>query len=205
MGLDKADATAEKTGNSRAWWLPAIMLLLAAVLLLGGEAARLAFRFDPLAIQSGEVWRLVSGHLVHLGTAHFSLNAAGLALVWYLVGDAFDARQWLLVSAGCVLTMDLGFWFLSPQLGWYVGLSGLLHGFLAAGLTQRLWRPEPETLVLAVLLLGKLAWEQLGGPLPGSEVAAGGPVVVDAHLFGAFGGSLMATLPGIRVRPAAPI
>jgi len=178
---------------------------LALLLLLGGETAREGFRFDRTGIASGELWRLATGHFVHLGWPHFALNAAGLGLVWYLVGNVFDWRQWLVIGAVSVLTMDLGLWYFDPELGWYVGLSGLLHGILAAGLTERLRKPDAGTLLLAALLLGKLAWEQISGPLPGSEGTAGGTVVVDSHLFGALGGALTALALRIRVRPAAPI
>ena len=82
---------------------------------------------------------------------------------------------------------------------WYVGLSGLLHGLLAAGITTKLRQPDGETLLLAGLLIGKLVWEQFGGPLPGSEVTSGGPVVVNAHLYGALGGCLGALLARVRV------
>lgn len=205
MGLDKVDLNTVKSAAIRVWWLPVVILLLAMVLMPGGEATRVGFRFDRSGIQSGELWRLVTGHFVHLGWSHFALNAAGLGLVWYLVGGNFDWRRWLLVAAVCLFAMDVGLWFLNPDLGWYVGLSGLLHGILAAGLAERLRQPDKEALVLAALLLGKLAWEQLSGPLPGSEGTAGGPVVVDAHLFGALGGALTALMLRIRVRPAAPI
>jgi membrane associated rhomboid family serine protease len=84
-------------------------------------------------------------------------------------------------------------------------LSGLLHGILAAGLVERLRKPETETIVLTLLLVGKLVWEQLSGPLPGSEGTAGGTVVVDSHLFGALGGAAAAFFLRNRVRPAAPI
>jgi rhomboid family GlyGly-CTERM serine protease len=81
-----------------------------------------------------------------------------------------------------------------PGLDWYVGLSGVLHGLFAAG-ALRHWRERPAAaaLMLAVLA-GKLLWEQLLGPLPGTSSVAGGPVIVDAHLFGALGGCLGALL-----------
>jgi len=54
-----------------------------------------------------------------------------------------------------------------------------------------------------LLLLGlKLAWEQLAGPLPGSEALSGGPVVVDAHLYGTSAGLLGVWLLELRRRPA---
>jgi len=84
-------------------------------------------------------------------------------------------------------------------------LSGLLHGTLAAGLMEKLRKPDREALILMLLLLAKLAWEQFSGPLPGSESTAGGTVVVDSHLFGALGGVVAAILLRIRVRHTASI
>jgi rhomboid family GlyGly-CTERM serine protease len=104
-----------------------------------------------------------------------------------------------------VAFIDAGLWFFHPELQWYVGLSGLLHGILAAGLIAT-WRPaRAEMIALAALLIAKLVWEQTVGPMPGSEGSSGGTVIVDAHLYGTVGGVLMAILILIRVRRAAPI
>ena len=205
MGLHKIERSAQDAPQTGRWLLPGILLATAIVLSLVGESALEWFRFDRDGIGSGEIWRLVTGHLVHLGWPHFALNAAGLLLVWYLVGDVYDWRGWLLVATLAIVTMDIGLWVLKPGLTWYVGLSGLLHGMLAAGLVAKLRHPDRETLALAVLLLGKLVWEQVSGPLPGSESTAGGNVIVDSHLFGAVGGVLAAILLRIRVRSAASI
>ncbi len=205
MGLYELKRNGGETPGPGRWLLPGAMLLVAVFLLFGGELAREWLRFDRQGIRSGEVWRLLTGHFVHLGGPHLALNAAGLALVWYLVGDAYDVRRWALVCLLSVLTMDIGLWVFDPDLQWYVGLSGLLHGILAAGLIVALEKPDIETLALLLLLIGKLAWEQFGGPLPGSEATAGGRVVVDSHLFGAIGGAVAATWLRIRVRNATPI
>ena len=45
--------------------------------------------------------------------------------------------------------------------------------------------------ILLMLVIIKLAYEQLWGPMPGSESTAGGKVVVDAHLYGAIFGFVM--------------
>ncbi|MCP5092360.1 MAG: rhombosortase [Gammaproteobacteria bacterium] len=205
MGLHKIERSAQDVPETGLWLLPGILLAIAILLSLGGETALGWFRFDRGGIGSGEVWRLVTGHLVHLGWPHFALNAVGLLLVWYLVGNAYNWREWLLVSMLAIVTMDIGFWVFEPGLAWYVGLSGLLHGMLAAGLVAKLRHPDKETLALAILLLGKLVWEQVSGPLPGSESTSGGSVIVDSHLYGALGGVLAAILLRIRVRPTAPI
>ena len=75
---------------------------------------------------------------------------------------------------------------------WYVGLSGVLHGALAAGAVAW-WRYESKllALLLSAIFAGKLAWEQWHGALP---LSGDLPVVVDAHLYGALGGALAGVL-----------
>lgn len=154
-----------------------------------GSAGRLLLRWEREAIAGGEWWRLVTGHFAHLNLGHLALNLAGLALVWMLVGGRYRPLGWWLVIAVCLATMDAGFWFIDSHLSWYVGLSGLLHGLLLAGTVDRLREAPLESAVLGLLVAAKLAWEQYAGPLPGSEASTGGPVVVNAHLYGAVAGA----------------
>lgn len=206
MGSSKRERNIDIAAAGSAWRWPVAVLILATLLLFGGDTAREWLRFEREAIGTGEVWRLVTGHLVHLGGAHFMLNAVGLGLVWYLVGASFRAAEWTIVAIVSVGAIDLGLWFVNTQLEWYVGLSGLLHGVLAAGLLAGLRQPRLEMLALGVLLLAKLGWEQFNGPLPGSESTSGGPVVVAAHLYGTVGGALAGLLLVlIRVRPVSRI
>lgn len=206
MGLIKSEAKADLVRSARAWQLPAVILIVATLLLFGGDTVREWLRFEREAIGHGELWRLVTGHLVHLGWSHFALDAVGLVLVWYLVGDAFKGVGWAGIALASVCAMDAGFWFINPELRWYVGLSGVLHGILAAGIVVSLQRPQKELIALGLLLVAKLGWEQLYGPLPGSEGSSGGPVVVVAHLYGAIGGGLAGVLAlVIRVRSATQI
>ncbi len=186
--------------HSGRWIVPSLLLAVAAATAFGGDEYRELLRFDRVWIAQGESWRLLTGHVAHLGWPHLSVNAAGLILVWFLVGDRFTVSEWWLVVGVAVFMINLGLWFLSPALIWYVGLSGLLHGLLAAGIVVRLRQFDGETLLLAALLIGKLAWEQFGGPLPGSEATSGGNVVVDAHLYGALGGAIGAMPARIRVK-----
>ena len=92
---------------------------------------------------------------------------------------------------------------LEPQLEWYVGLSGVLHGALAAGAIGW-WRHESKPLALALtaVLVGKLAWEQWQGALP---LSGDMPVVVDAHLYGAIGGALAGACAGTAIIARLPI
>jgi rhomboid family GlyGly-CTERM serine protease len=186
MGLALAGETSSR---GQGWGWPLALAVLAVALETAG--LREVLRWDRAAIDGGEFWRLLAGHLVHLGWSHLLMNVLGLVLVWLLVGAAFSAIGWVVVLALSVAAIDAGFWWLSPELGWYVGLSGVLHGILAAGAVTTLFRDPERRLeagVLIVLVAAKLLFEQLAGPVPGSNAVAGGAVVVDAHLYGAIAG-----------------
>lgn len=194
-----ASIQARKDGGIGAWWPALAVALPALVLALAGEDARLLLRWERASLAAGEYWRLVSGHFVHLGWSHLGLNLAGLGLVWLLVGRRFGAPAWLVIIAATLAGIDLGFWYLEPQLAWYVGLSGLLHGVLAAGVLAGIRQAPSESLVLGLGLAAKLVYESAVGPLPGSEATAGGAVIVSAHLYGAVAGGLCAVLVLISV------
>jgi rhomboid family GlyGly-CTERM serine protease len=179
--------------------------LIAVLLQAGGGIVRETLAYDRSAIGAGEVWRLLSAHFVHLGWSHLLLNLAGLALVSWIVGRRFDWARWIWIGFMTIAAIDAGFWFFYPELEWYVGLSGVLHGLLVAGLFAGLVQRDREAVILTLFVIAKLAWEQLAGPLPGSESSSGGVVIVDAHLYGAIGGLAGALLCWRSVRPSTAI
>lgn len=185
-------------GNSRvisptqAAWLLGLLTAAVVLLALGGQPWQEALRYERAAVLSGEYWRLVTGHFVHGTAQHLILNVAGLALIAFVFGRNCSLSGWLLVLLLSIVTIDVGFVFFEPQLDWYVGFSGVLHGALAAGAILW-WRRQSKAYAAVVgLVLGaKLLWEQWQGALPFSGDM---PVIVDAHLYGALGGALAATL-----------
>ena len=185
-------------------WLVPGVVLLAAVLIAGFDADSL-LRYERTAIGRGEAWRFVSGHFAHLGTPHLAMNAAGLVLVWLLVGHSAAWWQWLLVLSATIAGIDAAFWWFEPQLEWYVGLSGVLHGLLVFGLLCSWETGKLENTLLLIALVAKLGYEQLAGPLPGSAETAQGPVVVNAHLYGAIAGACCAAAAWIRANSSRTI
>jgi rhomboid family GlyGly-CTERM serine protease len=167
-------------------WLIGALLSTVVLLAFSGNTARLVLRYERDAILNGQAWRLLTGHLVHGNAWHLTLNVAGMGLVALLFGRDYSPWQWLVVLLASIAAIDAGFVFYEPQLEWYVGLSGVLHGAIAAGL-MAWWHYEnrPLTLTVAILLTLKLIWEQQRGALPFSGDM---PVIVDAHLYGALGG-----------------
>ena len=171
-----------------------ICLLTAAF----GEAARNSLRYERIALADGEWWRVLTGHLVHLGPAHTLLNLAGFAALVWLFLDEIRPREWLLSGAVAGVGIALGLYLRAPETQWYVGLSGVLHGWFALGAARTCTsRPQFGFVMLLGLCL-KLLWEQLSGTLPFTQALEIGPVIVDAHLYGALAGALFYVISMLR-------
>ncbi len=165
----------------------AVLLLLPEI---NGDATRAALRYERMAIAAGEWWRLITAHFVHIDLEHTLLNILGVVLMWAIFARDFSPRQWLLVTTVVLLTIDAGLWFHDTDVDWYVGASGALHGFMAAGTYVHVRRGDLDGWILVVFIVLKLGCEQLHGVLPFAE--SGMPVVLNAHLYGAIGGLIAA-------------
>lgn len=189
--------------RAHAFLLPILLTLCVTLVMVFGSAANDWLRFDRDAILHGEVWRLLTAHLAHLTWSHLAMNVAGLWLIWLLFGKGLSTRYWLLILVGSAVGVSLGLLAFRADILWYVGLSGVLHGLFISGCLMDLRSGRKDALLLLVLIVIKLAWEQASGPLPGSEATAGGKVVVDAHLYGAICGAVL-ILPALFRRRTAP-
>lgn len=158
-----------------------------------------AVYFQRQQIAQGELWRLLSGHFVHLNWSHFGLNMAGLFMVWLFFRHYQRQVDWLLAIVLIALMCSAGL-YADGQLASYVGFSGVLHGLFLLGALYERRRYPLSGLVLLGLLLGKLIWEQWQGALPGSEALSGGRVAVNAHLYGALAGLLYYLLAGVLIK-----
>ena len=148
-----------------------------------------ALRYDRSAILSGELWRILTGNLTHADMNHLIINIVGLWILWLIFSNE-QRKQYEMLIAIIFTSIGTctGLLLLEPQLKWYVGLSGALHGLFAAGIIIS-FKSEPRFhLFMGLLLVTKLAYEQFMGPLPGSEKTITVPVIVNSHLYGAISG-----------------
>lgn len=156
-----------------------------------GAGALPVLRYERSAVLAGEAWRLLTGHLVHADLVHLGWNVLGVVIVAFLFARDYSWRQWLVILLVSTATTDLGFLLLEPQLEWYVGFSGVLHGLMAAGLVGWLRTSrDAVTWIVTGLFAAKLAWEHFAGPLPFTAASLDLPVVHEAHTYGAIGGAL---------------
>lgn len=150
--------------------------------------ASVQLRYDRNLIAQGEIWRLVTGHLLHLNWPHFWLNMGGVLIVAVFFRQDCSARQWLALILLSCLVISAGLYLFDPKMVWYMGLSGVLHSLFVVGAWYERRRFALSGNVLLVLLAAKLVYEQIGGGLAASETLIGAHVAVDAHLFGALAG-----------------
>ena len=169
------------------WRVP--LALAALLVLLQAIGLRDALEYERAAVLRGELWRLLTGNLVHLGWVHLSRDLAGLFLIWALLGLSLGEGSCLWVLLTSSLAVGVGLLAFSPGIVWYVGISGSLFGLFCAGALVQF--PE-HRLYAGALLLGMaaiIAWTWHAGALPGETVGLGGNVVPQAHLYGALGGA----------------
>lgn len=174
------------------WPVLALFAVITSLLFLG-QAAQELLRYSRPDILQGQWWRLLSGHLVHLNKMHGFMNLGALLLTIFIVGRQLSTLQWWLSGLAIALFISFGLWFISVDVEWYVGFSGVLHGLLGLGLLVSAVRGDRLHAITFVGLLIKVVYEQL----PGFDAnhlhdVINAAVVVDAHLYGFIAGVLLA-------------
>jgi rhomboid family GlyGly-CTERM serine protease len=169
---------------------PLGIAVLCIALAFGSDGARELFRYDRAALAEFELWRLATAHLIHLSAGHTALNVIALAIIAFLFDSVLDSLDWIVAASMSALAIDLGLYAGSPEVAWYVGLSGALHGIMVAGALALAVARSRFGAILLLIVVAKIAWENIAGPLPFSEATSGGPVVTEAHLYGAVGGAV---------------
>lgn len=168
-----------------------ILLLCLCLVLLQTMQSELMFQRTD--INNGEIWRIMTGNLVHTNTNHLLINLAGLAFMWPLFRGILTPKILHASLLLLVLAVGIGIYLFSEQLSWYAGLSGALYGLfiVAASLALRC----KNYLVSLPILIGipaKILWDSTNGGL--SEISSAlinAPIATDAHIYGLIAGILV--------------
>lgn len=156
---------------------------------VSGRPVLSLFEFDRLAIEQGELWRVLTAHLTHLSLNHAFMNLAAAGIVFYLLDPKESQRQQFLTWLWLFAFTGVGLLLGSPHLYTYSGLSGALHGaILVAMMTSPFYAKWVKWLVVSVLCM-KVGWEQ--SPIYNDMAnfdLVGGRTEPDAHLYGLIAG-----------------
>lgn len=98
--------------------------------------------------------------------------------------------RWFVLESLCVVLLRHQCWALlfSPDLIWYAGLSGALHGIFAWGACVDIKEKMKSGWLLLIGLAIKVGYEQIDGSSEQVANLIDAKVAVDAHLFGALTG-----------------
>lgn len=193
-------------------WLAALGVGCSALALTSLPDGMEILRYERSALASGELWRVLGAHFVHINTMHLLYNLLGLGLICELLWGALPARHGLGMLLCGALAVSAGIWWLQPQIAWYAGLSGALHALWAgcalagcwpagrvnsmpqlatsefpprrARLSRR-WIFRSALALLCIKLYGDWIWQ--ADAMAGVD---GLPVVSVSHLYGAAAGLL---------------
>ena len=189
--------------DTRRLQAPPVLAIAVDCVLLGGFAhvANPLLEYHREALEGLQLWRLLTAHAAHLGLTHGVLNGAALVLVWLIGRDSTSPREWAWLLLGSIAAVDAGLYWLSPDVGWYVGTSGALHGLLGGVAVLMLDRgARAYGIALLLALAAKLAWEQVSGGAMTTAALGDAPVVTVAHLYGAIGGVTVAVVLRVVTR-----
>lgn len=171
------------------------LFILIAILAAFEDSARELFRYDVGKMElQHQWWRLLTANLVHTNWIHWALNSLGLVLVWWIFHLQLKPLAWaILLLLLAPSHLYLLYWFV-PTMGWYVGFSGVLHGWLAAAAIFDLRGHFWVGWLLLGGLIAKVAWEQYYGSATGLSQLIEAKVATEAHLAGVICGTLLGLL-----------
>ncbi|RNC67989.1 MAG: rhombosortase [Desulfuromonadales bacterium] len=176
-------------------WVSLGLTAAAVALFLSPPLAELLV-YDREAIAAGEVWRLLTGHLVHFSREHLLGNGAAMLLTETFLrreGAGVPRRFWCIAP----LAVGLALFLFLTDLPIYGGLSGIACGaiVLLAGRWLRGGRPEQVAALLLLVGVGaKVLLEAYTcQPLLAAGTAPFVPVPL-AHLVGAAVGAFLAVM-----------
>ena len=133
-----------------------------------------ALRLSDEKIRKGEVWRLVSSALLHVGTFHILTNAAAFLIVGYVVETQIGAVKTLLcyLASAFISGLFMGFvYHLHDGEGASPGIYGLIAVFVILAVKNRtiLFSGVPVALLVVLAVYkGRRLFRQQDHPLRAS-------------------------------------
>lgn len=149
------------------------------------------FGLFPERVLQGELWRVLTGQLLHTNTNHLLLNLSGLLLVWALHGEHYRPTHLMAITVLSLIMIGILLLFYA-QYHHYAGFSGVLHALLIYGAILDVVKQDKTGWLLLGGIAFKVAYENIFGASSDTEAMIGAAVATEAHLIGVIVGCFLA-------------
>jgi len=163
------------------WWYVIGSLLIMVLLQVVDSQV---FRFEHDWIEQAEFWRVLTGHWIHFNWQHLLLNGLGLVLCVGITRPNWSISRWIVYNLLLASGISILFTWFNPELGWYVGYSGVLFGLFLLSAFELFKTERIMALLLGLGVCSKVALEQMSPMTLTTSDIIGVPVIIDAHLYG---------------------
>ena len=157
--------------------------------------------YQRQSLEQGQLWRLFSGHLVHLNDKHLILNLIAWVIVFFLGVNYLSLSRWIVLSLVLMLSISVGLYYFVPEVLYYGGLSGVLHGYFAYILVEWIKNKQRLSWIILLLLIAKVLAENFSDMGSSTTEYLELRVVTEAHLIGIMVGIIAALFPSHPPEP----
>jgi hypothetical protein len=163
-----------------------------------------SLQYQSDATPPDKVLLAFAGQFAHMSTQHLSLNLLGLLMLAWGFAPWRTLKKDLMFFTAGFFGVALGL-LLHPEVLWYKGLSGALHGLFLGYAAQILIcdTRKPVKWVAVLLIIGAVfkLWLELNQPglIPGVG-SNQEPVLHAAHRWGALAGMIVGVACGVSIR-----
>ena len=166
--------------SSNGYYVLVSFLLMVCLQIIDSQS----FRFQQDWVQKAEFWRVVTAHWIHFNWQHLLLNGLGLVLCVGIARPTWSIGRWTVYNLLLAIGISMLFTWFNPELGWYVGYSGVLFGVFLLSAFELFKTERIMALLLGLGVCSKVALEQMSPMTVTSSDIIGVPVIIDAHLYG---------------------
>ena len=168
-----------------------IVGLISSLLWLTGSSGLDALSYQRDAVNTGQLWRLLTGHFVHSNGWHLLLNLVSLMMIGLLFSQHLSLLLWAVAFIASGLIISACYFFIAPQYQYYIGLSAILYGVIIIGALLDL---KQQTLIAALVLVvvtGRVIFQQYSGSVESLADLIESRVAIESHLFGIISGYVL--------------
>lgn len=157
-----------------------VVPLMALLQLIGPQY----FRYEIDWLSSGQIWRILTAHWVHVGWVHWLFNSLSLVIMVSLTTPGWSIRRWIVNTVVLALGISLLITLFNPEVRDLAGHSGVLYGLFPLGAVSLFRKDRLIAVLVFSAIVIKVLMEQTQIMDFNTADVIGARVVVDAHLYG---------------------